>query len=332
MESTVDIKKNTISVIVPIYNIESYLKECVDSILAQTYSDLEIILVDDGSTDSCPYICDEYQKTDSRIHVIHKSNGGLSDARNAGIDYSSGRYIAFVDGDDYLDEKTYEILLKAIQRDEADVAFGVTKRLYRDLQDNEADGSYQLIEGNLIMDAFICAEKKPHILKAAWDKLYLRETIGEVRFLKGKLYEDGPFNTEVLSRCKKCAFVGEIVYYYRDVRPGNISSTINTERLFTDKFPIWRMQIDKLAEMGRYDLMLKQQQMFYTEVIKYYNIIRKSNTEDKSEYLKRMNCIVLDGKEEICSILRKDAIKTKFRIKIILFYFYCYLRRCLIHG
>lgn len=111
-----------VSVIVPIYNVEPYLKRAVDSIIDQTYSRLEIILVDDGSPDSCGKICDDYAKKDNRIKVIHKANGGLSDARNAGLDIATGDYIAFVDSDDYIAEDFVKTLLAELEKHDADVS------------------------------------------------------------------------------------------------------------------------------------------------------------------------------------------------------------------
>ncbi len=115
-------KQALISIVIPVYKVEPYLSKCIDSILAQTYTNLEIILVDDGSPDNCPKICDEYAKLDNRIIVIHKENGGLSDARNAGIRIVTGEYIGFVDSDDYIDAKMYEILAQKITKYEADIS------------------------------------------------------------------------------------------------------------------------------------------------------------------------------------------------------------------
>ena len=103
-----------ISVVVPIFNVQDYLRECIDSILGQTYKNIEIILVDDGSNDDCPQICDEYKLKDERISVIHKENGGLSDARNKGLEFSTGEYICFIDSDDYIDCKFIEKLFKLV--------------------------------------------------------------------------------------------------------------------------------------------------------------------------------------------------------------------------
>ena len=111
-----------ISVIVPVYKVEKYLKRCVESIVQQTYQNIEIILVDDGSPDRCPEMCDEYARRDARIKVIHKSNGGLSDARNAGLNIASGDYISFVDSDDWIEEDFIEILYKNMKKENADIS------------------------------------------------------------------------------------------------------------------------------------------------------------------------------------------------------------------
>ena len=123
--------KPLVSIIVPIYKVEPYLRRCLDSIVNQTYTNLEIILVDDGSPDGCPQICDEYAAKDNRRVVIHKENGGLSDARNAGLDSCKGEYVSFVDSDDWVDEKYIEILLNLATKENADVAKATGKGLLK---------------------------------------------------------------------------------------------------------------------------------------------------------------------------------------------------------
>lgn len=123
---------NKISIIVPIYKVEIYLRKCVDSIVNQTYKNIEILLIDDGSPDNCGIICDEYAKKDERIKVIHKKNGGLSDARNYGIEASSGDYIMFVDSDDYISKDMCEILLKKALENNADIVSCNFKEIYID--------------------------------------------------------------------------------------------------------------------------------------------------------------------------------------------------------
>ena len=116
-----------VSVILPIYNVELYLKECIESVIGQSYKDLEIILVDDGSTDQSPYICDEYAKIDRRIKVIHKKNGGLGYARNSGMKVATGEYVAFVDSDDYVDLDMFESMYNSAKKYDADLRWSVEK-------------------------------------------------------------------------------------------------------------------------------------------------------------------------------------------------------------
>lgn len=133
--------QDLISVIVPVYKVEKYLKRCVDSILAQTYPCLEVILVDDGSPDGCPAICDEYAREDRRVRVIHKENGGLSDARNAGIDAAKGKFLGFVDSDDYVHPRFYELLLQALKEEGADIAGCDVKKSVRQKRSKRKNSS-----------------------------------------------------------------------------------------------------------------------------------------------------------------------------------------------
>lgn len=308
-----------ISVIVPVYNIEAYLPECIESILKQTYTNLEIILVDDGSTDSSGQICDTFEKKDSRVVVIHKKNGGLSDARNAGLQIVKGKYIAFVDGDDFIDPHMYEYLYESIIKNQADVAYGVTQRMVRQYYENEPNGEESILENEQILNAYICGEQQPHILKAAWDKLYTKEIIGETRFIKGIHGEDGPFNLEVLGKSKKCVFVGKIVYYYRDVRDGSISSVGISERLFTDKIPVLRMQIDMLRKFEREDLAQRQQCVFYNELLHYYRALRNYEKAVQREYRERICKLVREEKELVYSSFKYDYAGIKYKLKMLLF-------------
>ena len=128
--------ESKVSIVIPVYNVEAYLKECVDSAIKQTYKNLEIILVDDGATDSCPEICDVYAQSDKRIKVIHRENGGLSAARNTGMDASTGEYIYFLDSDDYIELKAIEKLVNTIETEKADFVFFDGYVFYTDCEDD----------------------------------------------------------------------------------------------------------------------------------------------------------------------------------------------------
>lgn len=203
-----------ISIIVPIYNVENYLYKCINSIVNQTYSNLEIILVDDGSPDGCGLICDEYAAKDGRIHVIHKENGGLSDARNAGLDIMTGDYVGFVDSDDWIEADMYEKLLANIKNFEADMAFGgVSDDLEKD------DRVISIKTSDYGAKPF--AESKTEAMKryflgswAAWDKLYKADLFDNIRFPVGEINEDEAIVLQLLDQCEKVCYTNTIFYHY----------------------------------------------------------------------------------------------------------------------
>jgi glycosyltransferase involved in cell wall biosynthesis len=203
-----------ISVIVPVYNVEPYLRKCVDSILNQTYRNLEVILVDDGSPDNCGAICDEYAARDTRIKVIHKTNGGLSDARNAGLDIMAGDYVAFVDSDDWIEPSMYKRLLALLLRYDADLAFGGVSD---DLEQGEAITTVkQSNYGNTPFSESSVAAMRRYFQGswAAWDKLYKAELFDTIRFPVGEINEDEAIVLHLLDRCKTVCYTNEIFYHY----------------------------------------------------------------------------------------------------------------------
>lgn len=207
-----------ISVIVPIYNVEQYIERCVDSIINQTYKNLEIILVDDGSPDNCPQICDEYAKKDNRIKVIHKENGGLSDARNAGMKIATGDYISFIDSDDWIDTSMFEDMLNQLIEDGSDVVSCGVKwvkeygTLIRNVTVNESSviNRYDA-EKEIIVDGKL----KQHV----WNKLYRTELIKDIPFEKGKYHEDVFWSYQIFGKVNTVSIMNDSYYYY--VQRGN---------------------------------------------------------------------------------------------------------------
>ncbi len=211
-----------ISVIVPIYNIEKYLSQCIDSILAQSYPDFELIMVDDGSPDSCGFVCDEYALKDPRIRVVHKKNGGLSDARNAGIEIAKGEYITFVDGDDVLHIDFLALLIDGMKSHDADVA--VCKPLI--FTDVPVWGS---VSGKTaILDRYQAMERiflpRPEwIIETAWGKLYRKEVVGQLRFPVGRQHEDVFTTYRFFYEARKLVLIDRKLYGYR-TRGGSITN------------------------------------------------------------------------------------------------------------
>lgn len=202
-----------ISVIVPIYNVEKYLARCVDSIVNQTYKNLEIILVDDGSPDLCPQMCDDYAEKDSRIKVVHKKNGGLSDARNAGMAVSTGEYISFIDSDDYVSDDFFECLMNVMNKENSDIAECSVVKFYEDNRFDEFsdDLSVKTYDTQDAMSALI-AENPFH--QHVWNKLYKTELVKDIPYAVGKLNEDEFWTYQVFGRANKVSKLNKTMYYY----------------------------------------------------------------------------------------------------------------------
>lgn len=222
-----DKEQPLISVIVPVYNVEKYLKKCVDSITSQTYKNLEILLVDDGSTDSSGQICNEFEKNDARIKVIHKKNGGLSDARNAGLDRAKGQYYAFIDSDDYIQDNTIEIMLNAIKKNKSEIA---VCNMIRFLEEGETLQFYcptdheVLYQGNQRYKTL----NQPSVC----NKLFEAKLFEGIRFPKGKYYEDTFVYHEVLYRANNIVLTGTDSYWYLSREDSIVGQPQYTERYF----------------------------------------------------------------------------------------------------
>lgn len=204
-------RNDLISVIVPVYNVEEYLKKCIDSIINQTYLKLEIILVDDGSTDNSGIICDSYEEKDKRIIVIHKENGGLSDARNKGLDVARGKYITFVDSDDYIEKNYVEFLYNLIIEKDVSIVAGSNCREYPEKTINAGTGV------NIFLTAKEALEKmlyEDDFDTSAWGKLYKKDLFDDVRFPKGRIYEDMATTYKVIDKVSKVYLSSYPIYHY----------------------------------------------------------------------------------------------------------------------
>lgn len=218
-----------VSVIVPVYNVERYLVRAVDSLLGQTYERLDIILVDDGSTDHCPQLCDDYARRDARVRVIHKPNGGLSDARNAGLDAARGELLTFLDSDDYLAPSTIGRFVQAFEADGVDAACcglnlvdsagHVCGQMKTDTLFTE---SGEDVVRRLLRDVF------PY--NFAHSKCYRRALFEGVRFPAGRLYEDIATTYRAVARARRVCCLAECLYFYERGRAGNISSELHSHK------------------------------------------------------------------------------------------------------
>ena len=209
-----------VSIIVPIYNVEPYLRRCLDSIVNQTYTNLEIILVDDGSPDGCPQICDEYAAKDKRIAVIHKENGGLSDARNAGLDICKGEYISFVDSDDWVDVEYIEVMLDSAIKEEADISICNHEKTATNITTRTTHQSKIILLNSVQAIKKIFGQDSLTFI-VSWGKIYKRRLWNSLRFPKGKLYEDAYVCHILYDDSKKICFTNKILYFYFQ-RPDSI--------------------------------------------------------------------------------------------------------------
>lgn len=213
--------KKLISIVLPIYNVENYIEKCMESVLNQTYKNIEIILVDDGSPDNCPIICDQYVKEDNRVKVVHKENGGLSDARNAGIKVANGDYITFIDSDDYVDKDYVEFLYNTIEETDADIAIGGHRVIYdsgkiieKETHENSVLEPKKVLERILYDDG---------IDLSAWGKLYKRYLFNDIKFPKGRLFEDSATTYMLVDKANKIA-INSISKYNYIIRKNSISN------------------------------------------------------------------------------------------------------------
>ena len=276
-----------ISVIVPIYNVEKYLRDCIDSILKQTYTNLEIILVDDGSSDKCPKICDEYARVDSRIIVVHKKNGGLSDARNVGLNICTGDYISFIDSDDWVNNNMLETLMDSITNNSSDFSFCGISRM------NEDDNScIELIKYGIERKETKYAFFKDILVRnhenvSVCNKLYLASIFQDIRFPVGQLYEDAAIICKVMNKIKTVSYTGSVNYYYR-CRNGSIMNSGNVKlhqkAIMHNIYNIKRYIFNNIPAYYKYYKCFVINEIAY--IVELYNRAKLFNDSDYKKYKK----------------------------------------------
>lgn len=290
-----------VSIIIPIYKVEKYLKQCIESVLNQKYSNFELILVDDGSPDGCGEICDEYGKKDSRIIVIHKENSGVSSARNAGLDIAKGKYIAFVDSDDYVSELYIYNMVQEIEK-EPDIALVICSYYKIYLND---DGNKETIEksgsvkekrtyysGKYIIENRFGNLRIPFIL--AWNKLYRRELFEEVRYEIGAVHEDEFIFRSIMEQCDKVAVIDEPLVFHR-IRAGSIMtsySKINVECNMR-----WMLkEIEYYRSQKMYEPLYKLEHMMCHEFVSNKKCMDKELKDKYSQSIKDAMADLLHAK------------------------------------
>lgn len=276
-----------ISIIVPVYNVEQYLRRCIDSLINQTLKEIEIILVDDGSTDSSGSICDEYEIKDNRIRVIHKNNRGLSHSRNIGIDIAKGKYILFVDSDDFIHPQMIEILYNTIIDNDADITICDFDRVYENT--NVEFEKYENIQDINIYNNIEALNElySKNVVKfvIAWNKLYKRELFENLRYKEGKIHEDEFIIHELLYRSNKVIHIHLSLYFYLQRQDSIMNSKFSVRRL--DGLDAYRERITFFKYRNEKELFEKAIFRYSKEFFIYYYKL-KYEVNNSKKYLKKI--------------------------------------------
>lgn len=284
-----------ISVIVPVYKVEPFIRRCVDSILTQTYEEFELILVDDGSPDNCGTICDAYTRQDSRIHVIHQENGGLSAARNVGIEWvmanSGSRWLAFVDSDDWVHPRYLEQLYAAAEKCRCRIsACGFYRSAGEAIPE---DGQAEI--SSMEAEEYYCGQVHEGITAVAWNKLYHRSLFRQLRYPVGKLHEDEFTTYQAIYAAGKIAVTPMRLYAYYQNPDGIMRSRWNPRRMHM--LEAFEQQI-AFAQINGYDRLLKKTAEAY--VFSAYGQLESAQKEFHKELRGRLRRALKLGREADC--------------------------------
>ncbi len=299
-------KDALVSVIVPVYKVEKYLRQCLDSIVNQTYKNLEIILVDDGSPDNCPQICDEYAKKDKRIKVIHKENGGLSSARNAGLDICTGDYISFIDSDDLVSPRFIEVLYQKCADNDADIC----ECDYVRFHDNDEEIMHETAKTYLINDSAKCScyDSLDMQLKmygdnclqhvVVWNKIYKYFIYENLRFPEGKINEDEYTTYKAFYASKKIAVINASLYGYRYNENSIMGKKFNEKRFDA---------LDSYEE--KKEFFYKYNSELYDKTVSRYQFVLKQFFFSTDEYIENNEILI----KQLVTRMRKNLKDLKWQ-------------------
>lgn len=301
-----------ISVIIPVYNVEKYIKRCLESVINQTYKDIEIIIIDDGSTDNSGIICEEYSKRDKRIKVVHTENAGAARARNIGLDMAKGEYISFIDSDDWIMLNFLSTLLYLCKDNDADIAKCETIDVKdENFKINNNNTEIKIYNSKEIMNSIYSQPKLFNV--AVMNKLYKRKIFENLRFKEGVINEDEEILCKLIYRANKIAVTNQILYCYFLSENSVTRSEFRIKNL--DILEIFESRLKFLTDKGFHELY-KQTEAQYLRIIgNFYYSISKSNWENKEKYLKDL----LQKKDNIQKIKKSNKyFSIKDNIKLLL--------------
>lgn len=300
-----------VSIIVPVYNVQDYLRDCIESIRKQTCRDLEILLIDDGSNDKSGEICDQYSKIDSRIRVFHKKNGGLSSARNIGLDNIKGEYVCFIDSDDTIDSMFIDELLQTLTKYHVDM---VKSNFYRKSQDKMKDSKrIRIFSPEEACHDFLFTKYslRKAMKSTSTDALYKRTVFKNIRYKEGIINEDTQIFANIIFECNAIAHYDRSMYYYRENENGIMHSKINKKKI--ESLNIWKeiyTTVNEKSKLG-YGVIA---QWVINLIYSYWETYQIENIKEKEECQKLIKKVFLENKKLFCA--EKIALKIKIGIKI----------------
>lgn len=327
-----NLQRPIITIIVPVYNVEKYLVRCLNSIVNQTYKNLQIILIDDGSTDNSGKICDDYSRNDHRISVIHKRNEGLSAARNEGLDIAEGKYIGFVDSDDYIELDMYEQLYKLIESTDAEMA--VCEFTYIEDSGIKREKEEELpvktkMDADTYIKKWIDSRYKPFYV-VAWNKLYKKKLFDGIRYPVDKYREDEYVIHHLVYQCSKIIYISKSFYYYKQ-HTGSIMKTSDVRLMdlgdaLIDRYYLAKRESNNLLRKETIKLLVNE--IWEWKVFNHYDVNFKEKYLDykkKSFRIVGKELFLGDGKS-LYSILEKVWICMRVAIPKFSYAVYCLAR------
>lgn len=315
-----------VSVIVPVYNTEKELERCIRSIQNQSYGNLEILLIDDGSTDTSAMLCDRAAKDDGRIRVIHKENGGVSSARNAGIMQAQGDFVVFVDSDDWIETKMiesmvcsageYQVPLVVCDYERAAVSDRKRKNDESAVGKSEKAGQGTLLSSKEILTYYLLEDETVRIPHSVWGKLFTKEIIGKKRFPLIKRTEELLFSTEIFCEAKQCVYLPEAFYHYCDDRKESLMHHTDAKHTVEKEIPLLTEQIRIIEQNG----FTKEAEIscfcFGKRLLYFYLAFRDKMLWEEALYVKKY---AAENRKRILKSLKGEFVKKTDRLRISLF-------------
>lgn len=310
------VERSKVSVIVPVYNVEEYLPECIDSILGQRFDRFELILVDDGATDGSGAICDSYAAKDSRIRVLHKENGGLSSARNAGIEVASGKYIAFIDSDDVVHKDYLRDMVAIAERENADLVACSFFKGEECVWQHTDEARVEALDIRIGREILNKMNENDVVVTVAWNKLYHSKFFKEyaLRYPEGKIHEDMFLTPQVLYHADKMIITSRRLYFYRQ-RPNSIMSAAFSLKQLQVLESI-EFRISFFQETGFPELMTREYESYIRKIIQMHE---KMHMEHSNQYEIHMKQLKKKAGEILKDKTVFSKLSIKYKIKLLLF-------------